>query len=168
MRKHNCMAVLLLVLGLSAESSAAAVYKCSVAGKTVYQDRPCVGATAEQNQLELRADPAAPAAASPAEAQESTRAFLARRDVVNLRSALTAEIGRLEQDSANARASMDLELRRLRTAQGTAANNLAGAQYLNSITTEMQAVTQRYQARIDNNEQRIARLQQQLLALPAP
>lgn len=49
-----------------------------------------------------------------------------------------------------------------------AANNLAGAQYLDSLASEMQAVTRQYQSKIGSERREIDRLQKAITAAQRP
>lgn len=57
---------------------------------------------------------------------------------------------------------MNAEIAQLERKQRKAKNNLAGAQYHNSLSTQMQAVTQKYTALIDTKREIIKSHQQQL------
>lgn len=74
-------------------------------------------------------------------------------------SALERQIERYQKD-------MDAELAALRNAKDAAANNLAGATWEQSLSTEMQAVTTKYQTKIKIAQDKIATLREELKALP--
>lgn len=63
------------------------------------------------------------------------------------------------------RARRDRELAALRNQKGRALNNLAGATYLESLSSEMQAITSRYDTDMRLIESKIEKLRQEHDAL---
>ena len=133
--------------------------KCKVGGAWVYQDSPCkVIATAKPSTSAPAASPAAvpvatPSAPTAAQSElERQKAYLVKGAQDRKISDLKYEIERTELGISNLRKKMADELASLEHQKYGANNNLAGAVYLNSLATERQAVTSRYE--IDINAQR--------------
>lgn len=163
-----------LIAALPALASAQSVYRCEIKGRAVFQDRPC--ATAASEKITVRAPGAsaavsldtdgqplpeepAPAVETGATSADRTAALQRYTDEVvtnREKRRLARIIGRLETERDGLQKQMDRELRRLKAEQGLAANNLAGATYLQSINTEMQAVTSSYSVRIENKNREIS------------
>jgi hypothetical protein len=176
-----------LIATLPAIASAQSIYRCEINGRAVFQDRPC--ATAASQKITVRVPGAAaaaapagsldadgqplpedsvPAAAPGATSADRTAALQRYTDGVvrdRERRRLSRIIGRLEVEREGLQQDMDRELARLKAEQGLANNNLAGATYLQSINTEMQAVTSSYSVRIANKDREIAEARAELAAL---
>ena len=69
------------------------------------------------------------------------------------------ELQRREDRIAQYARDRDQRISALRVQGSTANNNIAGAQYRESLATEMQAVTQQYNAKIQGGQRDIDRLQ---------
>jgi len=154
-------------------------YKCNIGGTMVYQDRPCPGSVRRSDAMppaKPAAAPAQPAAAGAMAAAESPpirpavsdterqKAFLAKGARDRRISDLQYEIGRTEAAIAQLQSGMHAELAALDRLKAGANNNLAGATYLNSLATEQQAITSRYQVDITTQRERLKYLQEQLAA----
>lgn len=167
MKRTACLLVALLAM-----PAQAAVYKCLVGGKPVYQDRPCADPKGGE-QLILSAPSAGsasrssePSAAPTAVGQKPTPqeindAWLkgVARDEAAQRKA--SRIRAAENDRDLLVYSMDRELRILRLKKATANNNLAGATYEQSLSAEMQAISTAYDAKIRSKEEEIKRLREE-------
>lgn len=129
-----------------------AINKCKGPdGKVVFQDAPCMGqgekievrpasgrapkAAAAATTADINNAPAPAAAAAPAKKKEGAfgaswqrRTYLENRGIPDAESAIHAHKRQCEQKQAD-----------LRSRQGSANNNLAGATYLQSLAAEMQA-----------------------------
>lgn len=81
------------------------------------------------------------------------------------RRELTRTLVRLEFEREALQSGMDLELARLKAEQQRANNNLAGATYLQSINTEMQAVSSSYTLRLGSKDREIDSARAQIEAL---
>lgn len=174
--------IAITLITLPALASAQSVYRCEINGRAVFQDRPCAAAVSER--IKVRVPGAAPATPVPvdpmagfdpelipaqgASTQDRTAALQRYNDQVatdrRLRE-LSRRAGRLEAEREGLQQQMERELGRLKTEQGLAANNLAGATYLQSINTEMQAVTSSYGVRISNKDREIADVRAEMAAL---
>lgn len=145
----------LLALSLS---PAMAVNKCvNDAGQVVYQSAPCP-ATAQGGELTLQK--AAPASApSPADTEELKRIQQTASALERERrlTEIDREIQRLEGRIIDHRSAMDSEMASLRRKKQLANNNLAGATWEQSISEEMNAVAQKYDALIRGEQSRIDR-----------
>lgn len=149
-------AALLMLVG----QAHAEMYKCTEGGRVTFQGTPCkagtgVAVTIKPSSLpEPGTDPAgqlkskleATAAADKRKGVEQEIAYLNGRIQSNLRA-------------------MDAEISLLRSKKNYARNNLAGATWEQSISGEMQAVTAKYTAENTANQQKIAQLQLQLMAM---
>lgn len=146
--KRCLIALLLPLLALPA----AAVNKCQIAGRTVFQDAPCPAGTGGAIVVKPAAgyvDPApAPAASGAPTETQRLQARIARMQQDSRKLLLEA---RLVPDAAAAvdghRRSCDDDLAALRAQKGLAKNNLAGATWEQSLSTEMNAVALRCDTR---------------------
>ena len=156
------MRYFLMLCGMLAILPAAAqVNKCLVDGKVVYQAAPCKQGTAKAT-LAPRNDMTEDAA------RANREKFLVAdkaRQTNNRREQIEAVIGGLERDISGYQKSMDSELAALQARKASANNNLAGATWEQSLSTEMQAVTAKYQTKIKTAQERIAGLRQEKAAL---
>ena len=78
---------------------------------------------------------------------------------------LQAQIQQAEDAIANRNTQMSAELNALGAKKTLARNNLAGATYEQSVSTEMQAVTQKYKTMNDVDLERIKQMRADLAAL---
>ena len=146
--------------------------KCKVGGAWVYQDSPCkVIATAKPSTPVSTTSSAAPVPAAtpsaPTAAQselERQKAFLAKGAKDRKISDLKFEIEQAELGITNLRKKMTDELARLENQKYGTNNNLAGAVYLNSLATERQAVTSRYEIDINAQRDKLKQLRDELVA----
>jgi hypothetical protein len=120
------------------------MYKCQVNGRLAYQQEPCAAGTS-------RGTIATPDAASDESARESRARFEAEqavRTAAARRKYLDEQIAFHQNSILSYEASMDSELAALRARKSQARNNLAGATWEQSISTEMEAVAARYATKI--------------------
>lgn len=150
------------VLAVVLSAPAMAQYKCVKGGVTMYQDAPCKlpgdmgqGTAAQASQQGQAAPPVAQTNAASQQEAARLKAFFAQRDDDRRRE----KIATLEREVVSLQSSMDRELALLRLKKSTAANNLAGATWEQSISTEMQAVTARYQEQISAKREQIKVIQ---------
>lgn len=166
------MALLLFV----STAANAEIYRCAVGGKMLFQDKPCAGASRDDNQVEVKATPAvvaAPAAVDPevesapksAPAATSTQDWIKQRDLENRRNKLKSTISKLEQKGRKIRSEHNRDMALLDAEGSTANNNLAGATYLQSIAAKKQALATTYEADIAANQSAIDRAAQDLREL---
>ena len=142
-------------------ANAATVHVCTDAdGKKSFQDQPCdAGLKADiktiettPSQTSIMYDPSA-----------KTAAYNQMRSD-NQRRQLNRDIRRSENRIVDYRNNMQRELSLLRKKKSYANNNLAGAEWENSISTEMQAVTSKYSTLIAAEESKLANLRQQAIS----
>lgn len=152
--------LLYFVLVLSSGFSyAAQMHVCTdAAGNKSFQQMPCQNsAKAEVKNLE----PAAMVGTvSPGSDQfyENARQF-------NTQEQLKREIRKSENKLKQYQAAMQNELAILKNKKRAANNNLAGAQWESSISTEMQAVTTKYNSLMTTEQAHLERYRQQLKRL---
>ena len=147
------LSVTLLILSAA---PAAAVNKCvNDAGQVVYQTAPCP-ATAKGSELTLQKAPP-PSVTSAADAEELKRLQQTAGKMERDRklTEIEREIKVIEDRIIDHRRSLNREMENLQRKKGLANNNLAGATWEQSISDEMSAVSQRYDALIRNDQSRI-------------
>ena len=124
---------------LVAPVHATEVYKCKdEKGRLVFSQRACA-ADAEK----IKVDP--PAKTGTNFAGSDFSEFDAKKSKDNREAAIANAYKRIDM----LRAERDNKIANLKHRQGYANNNLAGATYMQSLATEMQAVTDDYNARIE-------------------
>lgn len=139
-------------------------YKCKVNGAMVIQDSPCPGSVKRSGDMPSKAE-AVPNRAQPQATDKTTKSdidrnkeFLAARAKEHRINDIKAEIEVRENEITASQVARDRELAALRDQKSRALNNLAGATWEQSISTEMQAVTARYDSDINTKQQRIKQL----------
>ena len=140
-------------------SPALAVNKCvDETGKVVYQSAPCP-TTSKGSELTLQkaASVPAPSPADAAELQRIRQTASAMERELKLKD-IDREIKRLEGRIVDHRSAMDSEMASLRQKKQFALNNLAGATWEQSISDEMNAVTQKYDALIRSDRSQLDQL----------
>lgn len=129
------------------------IYRCEIDGRLVFSQQPCAE-DAERVEVEIRE-------AAPSEIMRSHDPTFVNR------VQLDRQIQRHRSRVREMQQSRDRDLATLRARQRTAMNNLAGANYLQSLAAEMQAITDSYESRIQVEQREIDRLQARLDALAA-
>ena len=135
---------------------AAAVNKCvNDAGQVVYQTTPCP-TTTKGSELTLQKAPP-PAATSTADAEELKRLQQTAGKMERDRrlTEIDREIKQLESRIIDHRSALNNEIANLQRKKQSANNNLAGATWEQSISDEMSAVSQKYDALIRNDQSQI-------------
>jgi hypothetical protein len=122
----------------------AQMYKCQANGKTAYQHEPCAAGAAQDTITTPDAvtDQVARESRSRFESEQAARTASARR------KAIDEQIAYQQNSILSFEAMMDSELADLRAKKSRARNNLAGATWEQSISTEMEAVAARYATKI--------------------
>jgi hypothetical protein len=122
----------------------AEMYKCQVNGRISYQQEPCAFGTAKGTVAPPDAvtDEAARESRSRFEAEQAVRTTAARRKTID------DQIAFQQNSILSFEAMMDSELAALRAKKSQARNNLAGATWEQSISTEMEAVAAKYATKI--------------------
>lgn len=152
MRKSLVLCCLLVAL-----PAAAQVNKCVVDGKVVYQAAPCKTGTQKaviMPRHDIAEDDAKMAREKFLEADGARK----QRDK---KASVDDQIAWNERQIAEYQKAMDAELAALKASKTQAANNLAGATYEQSISTEMQAVTAKYQTKIQAAQEKIKSLRKE-------
>ncbi len=126
------------------------IYRCpSAGGTTVYQANPCKGGV---NKGSVSSGVTARAEAEPKQAlndMERSKAYLSEREKERKKDDLQAKIARNEDAIRGYQNLMHAEIELLQAKKGLAKNNLAGATWEESLSTEMNAVTARYRSEIE-------------------
>jgi hypothetical protein len=142
----------LLILALfvgNLAANAAEIYQCKDAkGRSVFSQTPC-GKDATKKTIQ---GPAELGTVIP-DGDPAKRLIYS-----NERRELDRKIASQKRYISGLQSSMDRDLAGLRAKKSQANNNLAGAQWEQSISTEMQAVTERYRSKISIAENQLDRL----------
>ena len=139
------IAVFLAALATPAMGS---IYRCVIDGELIFSQQPCEEGAEKIGVAGSGAEPAErPAAAiDPGPDNYVAKVRLERR------------ISRHQRNISALQRERDRELARVRQRMQRANNNLAGATYIQGLSTEMQAVTDSYSSRIDVEQRSIDRL----------
>jgi hypothetical protein len=142
---------------------AAAQFKCvDAAGRITIQQTACP-MEQKQQPLKMRADIPSPPASVEQGAGVSVHERMLRNMVGERRVLeLSRAVQSLEFDISNRNAQMSREFDALRVMKTSANNNLAGATYQQSLSTEMQAVAAKYKALNDTDQERLKLLRADL------
>ncbi|MGH8445974.1 MAG: DUF4124 domain-containing protein [Solimonas sp.] len=146
------------LLALGASQAFGATYKCVVDGKATYQDRPCQGGAAGG---QINVQPNTPALSTTDQTPsgaDRTKAWLDKLEAERTRDALDRDISKAEDNREQMQKQMDAELTTLKIKKLNAQNNLAGATWEQSISTEMQAVSLKYDTQLRALDSRITDL----------
>lgn len=151
-----------------------AQYKCVAAdGKVSFQQSPCVGKE-KQQALVIRATQApAPSASMAADAAPAPRApnseqrLLATMERDRKIRTLQFDIRSTEDAIETRNRQMTAEMDDLKANKRRANNNLAGATWEQSLSTEMRAVADKYKAMNDLDLERLRQMRAELAALQA-
>ncbi|HSH85528.1 MAG TPA: DUF4124 domain-containing protein [Guyparkeria sp.] len=137
--------IAILAAALAVGSVQAAVYKCEGPdGELTFSDRPCPGQPTE----EIAIDYLEPTDAQRLQAAETAVSY-ARLEQERAMQARHDRIAAIEQRVRRLQKARDRELAVLRARKRYAANNLAGATWLQSINQEMDTVTRKYAGEIE-------------------
>ena len=132
---------------LAAELQATSVYKCTnTKGFVEFSESPCSD-NAEKIQV------SAPIIGT--EGSTNAKKILKSIEKNNRPREIDNEIKKLENQITEFQKSLDSELEALQDRKKYAANNLAGATWEGSISTEMQAVVDKYKTKISNARSQI-------------
>ncbi len=157
--------ILMLCLLVSALAAhAQTVYRCvDDKGVTTFSQAPCA-IDAEEVKVRTyrpREEDADAAQSRVDEIDDARRVRTQQIEITRQRRVIDQKIAFEEADIDRLEARRDAELAALQGRQRTASNNIAGAAYLQSISTEMQAVVSRYESQISGKRAEIARLRAQ-------
>ncbi len=127
------------------------IYKCEVDGVVTFSQMPCSD-TAKKITIEIRKPN------TPGIENDSHRQTLEDvNDYIEIKK-IDREIKRQESKIKNYQKRMNQEIKRLEIRASYAANNLAGATYENALTTQMEAVTKKYNTLIEVANNKLERL----------
>lgn len=142
-----------------------AINKCkSHDGSTTYQEAPCTNGPGQQLQVQQSARPASTAKPSNQDPAATANTASSEKKAVEAMSRdrrireINSDIADAENAIARRNDQMTRELDALKTQKSYAKNNLAGATYQQSLSTEMQAVATKYKALNDIDIERIKSL----------
>lgn len=142
---------------LAAMNAHAEIYKCQAGGKVAFSDKPCdAGATSttvQASAVMVGSDPGR--TASVANALEKNRRT----------KEISAEIETRLKNVEGLQAQMAAEIDNIEANKARAANNLAGATWVQSLSTQQAATVEKYRTKIDAEQARIRLLQQELAGL---
>lgn len=135
---------------LACATQAHAQYKCTGPGGSIsFQQTPCAS-SAKSERLAIQPPPTPtrqPQAAPPNAPTESADMRIVKTMERDRRvRELTEQISRIENTVAGRSSQMTHEMEQLKNQKAYAKNNLAGATWEQSISTEMAAVAQKYRA----------------------
>lgn len=146
----------IFLIALAPPAYTAEIYKCIDAnGRPTFSQMPC-GSDAEKTTITPPDE-----IGSVSTDRTSLREL---KDSNRLRD-IERDIAAENQHMRSLQQSMDTELEKLRQKKRLAKNNLAGAQWEQSISAEMSAVVERYSTKIDASARRIDRLENEQRAL---
>jgi predicted RNase H-like nuclease (RuvC/YqgF family) len=152
--------IIYLLVSTLPQLAQAEIYKCvNEKGNTTFSQRPC-SETAEVVTVkpQKRSDP------TPASRED----YAAQLDAISTRTEikkLEQEISKLRSKKRSLTRKMDAELAALRRKKQNAANNLAGATWEESISSEMQSVSKSYKTKIEATQDRIDDVNRELAQL---
>ena len=161
----------LVVFGLLVANLAhAEMCKCVDAGKTSFQEQPCKG-SGGVIKIRPQSGDAPPATASvnpvptsnevtPSVASRATNQLQTMKNEHRLRE-IELEIPQVEHEIKMSQDGLDTELATLKHKKGYANNNQAGATWEQSISTEMQAVIEKYKTKISLAQGNLDRLRKE-------
>jgi len=154
-----------LLASCSLSAAQAQVYKCVEDGKTIFQGVPCRGAGAA-----IIVDPASGPATATAptvtpdsvtrmkDDLKSMETSKRQREIDSATRDTYVAIQNLERVIQSDQSSMANEMAMVRSQKLYANNNLAGATWEQSISTEMQAIAAKYRTIIQINRDRVTQL----------
>jgi hypothetical protein len=169
MSRAGVVAVLAYFIALPATGE---VFKCVEDGKTVFQDRPCsaAGVAITVTPANRTNVPESEPGKAPAEPRSLTklREHTQSMELERRQREIAYAIRDSEQEIDGYRTQMDRELAALQYKKSQANNNLAGATWEQSISTEMQAVSEKYRTKIQIARDRIVDLRKRAADLGSP
>ena len=148
--KNTIILVLLLIGAFHAQ---AGIYKCVIDGKTTFSGEPCSD-HAEKINVKIR------------------KPNKEEVDIVNTRNVriskalnikrLENKVEKSDENIEDFQRAMDRDIKKLELKKSYANNNLAGATWENSISTEIRAVIEKYKVKITREEEKISTYRVQL------
>ena len=152
---------LLLSGGVNAE-----VYKCTLAnGKVVFSGDPCQGS---QKTEVINVYVPRPQSSNAANADSTQTDYVEEQKGLSRRlkiDSVKRNILKTQRNIDSLLEEMDSKLVAIKNKKRSASNNLAGAEWETSLSTEMQAVTSQYNVKVELEREKLKRLNSQLVAL---
>lgn len=160
--------IALLTFALLCHPALAEVYRCESGGKTVYSDAPCQGSGKK-----IDATPAAGHGIPQSELGSNheidrLNTLNRKNEAARSRRDLDREIELGERKISTLQEDMERDLEKLADKKRYARNNLAGAMWESSISTEMEATASRYRLLIQTETEKLSVLRSRRQALDAP
>ncbi len=156
--KEKLIVVVAIILLYSIQAQA--IYKCEVDGKAVFSQTRCADDAAEVS-VRVRT-PSEEDMVNTAERNEAMSDQLAKNQARRDARTIKIKIAKLEKSIKRHQINMDADLAIIKAKKATANNNLAGATYEQSLSTEMKAVVDKYTSKIDFIKDKINQLNSQL------
>ena len=143
----------LVVLLIGSFHAQAGIYKCVIDGKTTFSGEPCSDSAQELN-VQIR---------TPNKQEVDTANSRHERisKALNIKS-IENKIENSEKKVEELQRSMDRDTKKLALKKSYANNNLAGATWENSISTEIRGVIEKYKVKITSEEEKINTYRSQL------
>ncbi|KRS22817.1 hypothetical protein AAY72_01505 [Alishewanella sp. WH16-1] len=138
------------------------VYKCDFNGTVIYSQQPC-GDNSEKVEVK-----AVPKMSGSANANQTAKPAVSEFDQISLnikKRNLNIEFTRLNARKERLLRERDAELAKLKAKKRRSANNLAGATWEESISTEMAAVVKKYETDINELNREIDKLKTEIDSL---
>lgn len=149
----TCGGVILIAILLFPAVLHAEIYRCVNDGDTVFSDKPC-GADQSEVTLDRLSTMQGMSEEKIQQAGKNTKEVL-----------LKDQIKRTQEKIKGLRKKMNEEIAYLRYKKLYSRNNLAGATWEESISTEMEAVTSRYKIQIELRQEEIKQFREELKEL---
>ncbi len=158
--------VVLLVFAASTASGQTSYYKCTdERGRPIFSQRPC-DAHAEtgtvQGPQHTGGNQFAPDPALKIGSGRNSEAAWDRVEASNLIRDAERQVKRREDHIARLEAERDGQIAVLKDKKRFASNNLAGATWEDSLSSEMQVINDQYQSKIESEQRKIDRLHEQI------
>ena len=157
-----CKSLIFIGLIFSGQVFAGQYHVCTDSqGRKSFQSQPCGdGVKAEVREYEVRESAPSEPGVLPTDSD-----IYKQMKADNRRAQINREIKKSENAISRYQSQMNAELAALRSKKGRANNNLAGATWEQSISTEMQAVSDRYGNMMSIERDRLSVLRQELADL---
>jgi hypothetical protein len=150
--------MVLVGLLLAGSVTAQTIYRCEIDGELVFSQQPC-----SEDAEVIEHDFAVPETDAPASEAVSNPLARPAHDVNYVeRVRIERRIDRHERKIRNLQDARAREIAIIRQKRRRAMNNLAGATWEQSMATDMQSVTDRYESEIDIEQRAIDRLRDDL------
>ena len=165
MRLSTTIVLMLFVVPCASQAE---MYKCSENGVTSFQERPCKGAggaiavrpASGYGNQQVTPQPAANTSSASSSPQNENERLSQMQRERRLRE-MSYDIADAEREIKLLETAMETELASLNEKKGRANNNLAGATWEQSISSEMQVVADKYRLKIATAQARLDSLRKE-------